>query len=75
MGLGGSTLRHISCKRKLKITLESQASWEQFCNDISLETIESWHKIKNFLKPKEDQRDYPAFRIDTKTDKTNTDKI
>ena len=35
--------------------VESQASWEKFCNSISLETDsnESWHKIKNFLKPKQ----------------------
>ena len=47
---------------------ESQASWEKFCNDISLETnhTESWHKIKNFLKPK-GQRNYPALPIDVKT--------
>ena len=34
--------------------VESQASWEKFCNSISLETDsnDSWHKIKNFLKPK-----------------------
>ena len=34
--------------------IEPQASWDKFCNDISLETnhTESWRKIKNFLKPK-----------------------
>ena len=55
--------------------IESQASWEKFCNDISLETnhTESWRKIKNFLKPKS-QRDYPALRLDAKTAKTNADK-
>ena len=39
---------------KDNIRIESQASWEKFCNDISLETnhTESWRKIKNFLKPK-----------------------
>ena len=39
---------------KDNLRIESQASWEKFCNDISLETnhTESWHKIKNFLKPK-----------------------
>ena len=46
---------------------------KNFCNDISLETnhTESWHKIKNFLKPK-GQHDYPA---DAKTAKTNADKV
>ena len=43
-------------QKEIKDTLkiESQASWEKFCNDISLETnhTESWCKIKNFLKPK-----------------------
>ena len=41
--------------------IESQASWEKFCNDIGLETnnTESWHKIKNFLKPN-GQCDYLA---------------
>ena len=44
------------------LRVESQASWEKFCNSISLETDsnESWHKIKNFLKPK-GQRDYPTL--------------
>ena len=39
---------------KDNLRIESQASWEQFCNDISLETnhTESWRKIKNFLKPR-----------------------
>ena len=43
-------------------TIESQASWEKFCNNIGLETnhTESWHKIENFLKPK-GQRDYRAL--------------
>ena len=58
------------------LRIESQASWEKFCNDIRLETnhTESWHKIKNFLKPK-GQCDYPALRLDAKTAKTNTDKV
>ena len=57
------------------LTIESQASWEKFCNDISLESnhTECWCKIKNFLKPK-GQRDYPALRLNAKTTKTNTDK-
>ena len=52
-----------------------QASWEKFCNSISLETdpSESWHKIKNFIKPK-GQRDYPALRNEKKVAKTNADK-
>ena len=47
---------------KDNLRIESQASWEKFCNDISLETnhTESWHKIKTFLKPK-GQRDYPGI--------------
>ena len=54
---------------------ELQASWEKFCNDISLETNhnESWRKIKNFLKPK-GQRDNPALHLDAKTANTNADK-
>ena len=61
---------------KDNLRIESQASWEKFCNDISLETnhTESWRKIKNFLKPK-GQRDYPALRLDAKTAKTNADKV
>ena len=60
---------------KDNLRIESQASWEKFCTDISLETnhTESWRKIKNFLKPK-GQRDYPALRLDAKTAKTNADK-
>ena len=60
---------------KNNLRIESQASWEKFCNDINLETnhTESWRKIKNFLKPK-GQRDHPALRLDVKTAKTNADK-
>ena len=60
---------------KNNLRTESQASWEKFCNDISLETnhTESWRKIKNFLKPK-GQRDYTALQLDAKTAKTNSDK-
>ena len=49
----------LQMKIKDNLRIEAQASWETFCNDISLETkhTESWHKIKNFLKPK-GQRDY-----------------
>ena len=69
---------HISqLQKEIKdnLRIESQVSWEKFCNDISLETnhTESWRKIKNFLKPK-GQRDYPALRLDAKTAKTNADK-
>ena len=60
---------------KDNLRIESQASWEKFCNDISLETnqTESWRKIKNFLKRK-GQRDHLALRLDAKTAKTNADK-
>ena len=60
---------------KDNLRIESQASWEKFCNGISLETnhTESCRKMKNFLKPK-DQRDYPALRLDVKTAKTNANK-
>ena len=60
---------------KDNLRIESQASWEKFCNDISLETnhTESWHKIKTFFRPK-GHRDYPALRLDAKTTKTNPDK-
>ena len=53
----------------------AQASWEKFCNSISLETdpSESWRKIKNFLEPK-GQRNYPALCHDDKVAKTNADK-
>ena len=61
---------------KDNLRIESQASWEKFCNDISLEAnhTESWHKIKNFFKPK-GQHDYPALRLDAKTAMTNADKV
>ena len=63
-------------KIKDNLRIESLASWEKFCNNISLETnhTESWRKIKNFLKPK-GQRDYPALRLDAKTAMTNADKV
>ena len=53
-------------KEDLKV--ESQASWQKFCN-----SIKSWRKIKNFLNPK-GQRDYPTLRHDDKVAKTNADK-
>ena len=57
------------------LRIESQASWEKFCNSISLETDsnESWRRIKNFLKPK-GQRDYPTLQHVSKVAKTNADK-
>ena len=57
------------------LRVESQASWEKFCNSISLETDsnESWRKIKNFLKPK-GQRDYPTLQHANKVAKTNAEK-
>ena len=61
---------------KDNLRIESQTSWEKFCNDISLETnhTESWRKIKNFLKPK-GQCNYPALCLNVKTAKTNADKV
>ena len=60
---------------KEELRIESLVSWEKFCNSISLENNrnESWHKIKNFLKPK-GQRDYPALHHASKVTKTNADK-
>ena len=61
---------------KEELRVETQASLEKFCNSISLETdpSESWHKIKNFLKPK-GQRDYPTLCHDDKVAKTNTESV
>ena len=68
---------HQSLMKEIKdnVRIESQASWEKFCNDISSETnhTESWRKSKNFLKPK-GQLDYPSLHLDAKTVKTNADK-
>ena len=60
---------------KDNLRIESQASWEKFCNDISSELnhTKTWCKIKNFLKPK-GQHDYPALHLDARTEKTNADK-
>ena len=60
---------------KEDLKLESLVSWENFCNSISLEAdpSKSWHKIKNFLKPK-GQRDYPTLHHANKVAKTNVDK-
>ena len=59
-----------------ELKIESLVSWEKFCNSISLETNsnESWRKIKNFLKPK-DQRDYPTLHLAKKVAKTNAEEI
>ena len=64
---------HKQVKEDLRV--ETQASWEKFCDSISLESdlSESWRKIKNFLKPK-GQRDYPTLHHDDKVAKTNADK-
>ena len=68
-------INQLQKKIKDNLRIESQASWEKFCNNISLETnhTESWHKIKNFLKPK-GQQDYPALQLDVKTTKTKADQ-
>ena len=60
---------------KEEFKVESLVSWEKFCNSISLETnsTESWHKIKNFLKPK-GQRNYPTLHHANIVVKTNADK-
>ena len=61
---------------KEELRVETPASWEKFCNFISLESdpSESWHKIKNFLKPK-GQPDYPTLGYDDKVAKTKADKV
>ena len=58
------------------LRIKSQASWEKFCNDISLETShsESWRKIKKIMKLKS-QPYYPVLRLDAKTAQTNADKV
>ena len=60
---------------KEDLRAETQASWEKFCNSVSLESdpSESRRKIKNFLKPK-GQRDHLTLRHDGKVAKTNADK-
>ena len=57
------------------IRIGTQASWEEFCNSVSLETnqSESWSKIKSILNPK-GLHDYPALRHDYKIAKTNAEK-
>ena len=71
--------KHVNQLQKLvkeKLRVKTQASWENFCNSISLETdpSESCRKIKNFLKPK-GQRDYPTLFHDDKVAKTNANKV
>ena len=68
-------INQLQKKVKEELRVETQASWEKFCNFASLETdsSESWRKIKNFLKPK-CQLDYPTLRHDNKVAKTNADK-
>ena len=60
---------------KDELRVETQASWENFCNSVSLETdpSESFRKIGNFLKPK-GQRDYPTLCHNNKVAKTSADK-
>ena len=60
---------------KEDLRVETQASWEKFCNSISLESdpSKSWPKMKNFLKPK-GQRNYPTLSHYVKVAKTNADK-
>ena len=60
---------------KEDLRVESEASWEKFCNSVSLESApsESWRKIKNFLKP-EGQCDYSILCYDDKVATTNADK-
>ena len=60
---------------KEELTVETAASWEEFCSSISLEIdpSKSWCKIKNFLMPKS-QRDHPTLHHDHKVFKTNIDK-
>ena len=60
---------------KEDLRVETQASWEKFCNSTSLESNpnESWSQMKNFLKPK-GQCDHPTLRHDGKVAKTKADK-
>ena len=61
---------------KDNLGIESQASWEKFCNDVSLEAnhTESRRKNKKFLKPK-GHHGYLALHLNEKTAKTNADKV
>ena len=70
-----STITKLQKEIRTKINQESTISWEKFCNSISLESDpkKSWHKITNFLKPK-DPRSYPTLKLGNKTAKTNPEK-
>ena len=61
---------------KDELRVETQASWEKFCNSFSVETdpSESWRKINNFLKAK-GQHDYPTLRHDNKVAKTKRSSL
>ena len=58
-----------------ELRVETQGSWEKFCNSISLETnpSKSWCKIKNFFKPK-GQNGYSTLCHNDKVAKTDADK-
>ena len=62
---------------KDNLRIESQASWEKFCKDISLEAnhTESWRKIKNSSNQRASAIIPMALRLDAKTAKTNADKV
>ena len=68
-------INQLQKQAKDDLRVETQASWEKFCNSIGLETYQSksWCKLKNFLKPK-GRRDYPTLRHDDKVTKTSADK-
>ena len=70
-----STINWLQKEIRTKINQESTISREKFCNSISLESDpkRSWHKITNFLKPK-DPRRYPVLKLGDKTAKTNPKK-
>ena len=70
-----STINKLQKEIRTKINQESTISWEKLCNSISLESDpkKSWHKITNFLKPK-DPRSYPMLKLRKKTAKTNPEK-
>ena len=70
-----SCINQLQKQVKDDLRVELQASWEKFCNSISLETDsnKSWRKIKNFLKPK-GQHDYPTLQHANKVTKTNAGK-
>ena len=70
-----STINKLQKEIRTKINQESTISWEKFCTSVSLESDPktSWHKITNFLKPK-DPRGYPMLKLGNKTAKTNPEK-